>query len=134
MAAHGTEVAGCEAGEVERPETAHRDATDRDPPAVSVEARNCGRDHLLQHIRAPAGVRAVVEVRVVAAVDEDDDRRAAPELLDCLTQCAADHVVGGGRSSMEQKEQRPPLRVPRWQHDRLLHAPPDEPALDGEVC
>ena len=64
---------------IERAEAAHGDAADRDPAAVRMCARQRRGDRLAENGGAPAAVAPVVPVAVVAAVGEQDDRRAPTE-------------------------------------------------------
>ena len=76
-----------------------------------------------------------MEVRVVAAVDEDDDRGARVEVVQPVEQRRRSERVLVGAAAVEQEEQRraPPGR--RGGHDLALgHRPPERPAAHVEVA
>ena len=82
MAADGAEARRVQPREVERAEAAHRDAADRDPVGVGAEAFQRRRNRLADDVLAPAAVAAIVVVAVVVTVDEQDGRRARPQLVE----------------------------------------------------
>jgi hypothetical protein len=122
-----------QAREVERAEATHREASNRNPPAVEVVLAHGGRYRFPKDVRPPATVAAVVVIGVISAVREQDDRRPRSELVDRLADRAPRHVVRVARAAVEQHEQWPPFRVARRQDHGLLERAADKPALDREV-
>jgi hypothetical protein len=122
-----------EASEIERAEASHREAADRHASAVEAVTLDCGWDHLSEDVRAPAPVGAIVVVRAVAAVGEDDGRRPCAEFPDRVPQLAHRHLVGAARAAVEQDEQGAPVGAARRDDDGLYQAAPQEAAPDREM-
>ena len=137
MAADGAEAARVVQRDVVGTEAAHRDAADRDPPWVQVEAADHGGDDLAGHVAAPAPGRAVVPVAVFAAVRKGDDGRPPAERLERAEEgFVFDEGGVGAAVAVEEDEQRPaarPVDVGGRDDDLDALVVTDVAAVDGQV-
>jgi hypothetical protein len=109
--------------EQERAVAAHRDPADRDAPVL--------RHDLVEHHRSPPAVGAVVPVAVVAAVGQQDDRRAPPEVVQRVEERLAEHSRGTAAAAME-KDERPVAVLCGYDAD-LVQVAMDEAAVQRVV-
>src|SRR3954454_5280207 len=124
---------GGEPPQVESAEAAHRDPADRDSPWVRAGARKRRRDRLAQDVRAPRPVAAVVPVAVVAAIREQDVRRAGPLRAERLEERVAQGGARRGAAPVQPDEQRPPSTAAGRRDQDLAQGPVEEAAAQLET-
>jgi hypothetical protein len=120
--------------EVERAEAAHREAADRDAAAVRMEARESGREFLLEERAAPGAVGAVVVVAVVAAVEKRKIRRARSERAQEAEEARREEVRRVAAAPVEQDEDGAAMAASARRYYDEVQVPPEEAAMDGEAC
>jgi hypothetical protein len=129
VSSHGAEAAWCEAREVEGAEASHRDPADRDAVGVGAEPLDSGRDRLVQHVRTPLAIPAIVVVARVTSVHEQDIGRERSERTQRLLQIEGEQVGRARAASVQQHKQRSMRAGPNRD---LLEVSMEEAAVHGE--
>lgn len=93
MTSDGAEPAGVSTSVIKSAIAAHRDAPNRDASLERVEAADDIRNRLLENHRPPRTITPIVVVAVAAAVEEDNDWCARPELRKRFEESVRQHRV-----------------------------------------
>ena len=94
------------ARKIESAEAAHREAADRLLPRVGAQTLPRRRDRLLEDMRAPVEVGAVVVVAVVAAVDEQNCGCIRPHRLERVDELRPEELGRRAAPLVQQDEKR----------------------------
>jgi hypothetical protein len=76
--------------ERKRAKSPHRDSADRHAASPCVEAPDRVGNGLLENVGAPAPASSIMEVAVIASIEEHDDRGLGPQFDERLEECVTE--------------------------------------------